>query len=271
MTAQNFRCLSGVLGGTGSEGVRRPSDDDSFEGDSGFVGGASVRVQTKSGTNAFHGAIFEGYTGNKLETRPFFLPSDQTLGKVVYHEFGAAAGWKIIRDKLFWFGSYEGNRDHEFDAVASGAGGSLLTVATPLQRAGNFSESNTPIYDPSTGTASGTGRTPFPNNQIPTNRMDPISLKLQALVPLPNVPGAGVTNNFNGIGPYFFNRDHGDGKLNWNPTSKFTSFARYSILNWLDMDGSVFGCTDGWTRRSVSEARTSTRRAGSPAIRVARR
>src|SRR5262249_20625792 len=139
----------------------------SFEGDSGFVGGASVRVQTKSGTNALHGALFEGYTGNKLETRPFFLPAGEKLGKVVYHEFGAAAGWKIIKDKLFWFGSYEGNPDHEYNSVVSGARGSLLTVATPLQRAGNFSESTNQIYDPMTGAANGTGRTAFPNKQIP--------------------------------------------------------------------------------------------------------
>jgi len=235
-----------------------------FEGDSGFVGGASVRVQTKSGANDLHGAIFEGYTGNKLETTPFFLPAGQTLGKVVYHEFGAAAGWKIIRNKLFWFGSYEGDLDHEFDAVASGAGGSLLTVATPLQRAGNFSESTTPIYDPMTGNASGVGRTAFVNNQIPFSRQDPIALKLQALVPLPNVPGATITNNFNGIGPYYFNRHHGDGKLNWNPTSKLTLFARYSTISWLDMDASVFGCKDGVDPKSCIGGQDVNTQGGQP-------
>ena len=110
-----------------------------FEADTGFVGGASTRVQSKSGTNSLHGALFEGYSGNKLETRPFFLPAGQTLGKIVYHEFGAAGGGRIIKDKLFWFGSYEGHRDHEWDSVASGAGGSLLTLPDALQRAGNFS------------------------------------------------------------------------------------------------------------------------------------
>ena len=216
-----------------------------FEADTGFVGGANTSVQTKSGTNAFHGALFEGYTGNKLETRPFFLPAGQTLGKIVYHEFGAAAGYKIIKDKLFWFGSYESHRDHEFDSVASGAGGSLLTVPDALQRAGNFSESSAAMYDPNTGTASGTGRTPFPGNQIPTSRMSPIALQLQSLLPLPNVPGASITNNFAGQGPYFFDSDHGDGKLNWNPTPKLTMFSHFGIVDWIDEDASVFGCQDG--------------------------
>jgi Carboxypeptidase regulatory-like domain/TonB dependent receptor len=216
-----------------------------FEADTGFVGGASTRVQSKSGTNAFHGALFEGYSGNKLETRPFFLPAGQSLGKIVYHEFGAAAGYKIIKDKLFWYGSYEGHRDHEFDSVASGAGGSLLTVPDALQRAGNFSESSTAMYDPMTGASNGTGRTPFPSNQIPTSRMSPIALQLQSLLPLPNVAGASITNNFAGAGPYFFDSDHADGKLNWNPTPKLTLFTHFGIVNWIDEDSSVFGCQQG--------------------------
>jgi hypothetical protein len=211
----------------------------SFEADTGFSGGGgSVSVQTKSGTNSPHGALFEGYTGNDLKARPFFLPSNQSKGKLVYHEFGGAIGYKIIKDKLFYFASFEGKRDHEFANV-------LQTVPDALTKAGNMSESGTAIYDPATGAANGTGRTPFPNNQIPTARMDPIALKLNAMIPLPNVPGATLTNNFNGNGVFVFDRQQGDAKLNWNPTQKFSAFGRFSILNYNEIDPSTFGAVGG--------------------------
>ncbi len=209
-----------------------------FEADSGFSGGANIGVHTKSGTNSPHGALFESYTGNDLKARPFFLPSNQAKGKLVYHEFGAAIGYKIIKDKLFYFASFEGKRDHEFSNV-------LQTVPDALTKSGNMSESGTAIYDPATGAANGTGRTPFPNNQIPVARMDPIALKLNAMLPLPNVPGATLTNNFNGNGVYIFDRQQGDGKLNWNPTSKLSAFARFSILDYNETDPSVFGAIGG--------------------------
>jgi hypothetical protein len=96
-----------------------------------------------------------------------------------------------------------------------------------------------------TGAANGTGRTPFPGNQIPTSRMSPIALQLQSLLPLPNVAGASITNNFSGEGPYYFDSDHADGKLNWNPTPKLTAFGRFGIIDWANMDASVFGCGPG--------------------------
>jgi len=85
-----------------------------MDAETGFTGGGNVAVQTKSGTNQLHGSAFETYSGNKLEARSFFLPSNQELGKLVYHQFGGAAGGRIIKDKLFYFVSYEGIRDHEF-------------------------------------------------------------------------------------------------------------------------------------------------------------
>ena len=116
----------------------------SFDADSGFAGGANVSVQTKSGTNEPHGALFEDYTGDALEARPFFLPSNQGKGKEVYNDFGAAMGYRIIKNKLFFFGSYEGDRIHDYSNL-------LQTIPDALQRSGNMSESGTAMYDPATG------------------------------------------------------------------------------------------------------------------------
>src|SRR6185369_3497171 len=143
----------------------------SFDAESGFSGGGSIAVQTKSGTNQPHGSLFEDHTNNDLKARPFFLPSNQSKGKLVYHAFGAAFGHKILKDKLFYFASYEGNRDHEYAHQ-------LQTVPTAAIKSGDMSASGTLIYDPATGAANGTGRTAFPGNLIPAARMDSIAVKL---------------------------------------------------------------------------------------------
>ena len=75
--------------------------------------------------------------------------------------------------------------------------------------------------------------------------MDPIALQLQSMLPLPNVPGNPLTNNYNATGAYVFGNDHADGKLNWNPTDKLSTFARFSILDYSATDASVFGAVGG--------------------------
>jgi hypothetical protein len=210
----------------------------SFDAETGFTGGGNVGVQTKSGTNQLHAAIFEDHTDNDLKARPFFLPSNQRKGKLVYNEFGAAGGGRIVRDKLFYFLSYEGSTDHEY-------GHQLQTVPTAAIKSGDMSGSTTPIYDPGTGTASGAGRTPFAGNSIPASRIDPIALSLSNLLPLPNVPGSALTNNYDGSGNYTYGRHRGDAKMNWNPTSRLTTFARFSMLRFSMVDPPVFGVAAG--------------------------
>jgi hypothetical protein len=209
-----------------------------FDAETGFAGAGSVAIQTKSGTNQLHGAVFESFTGDDLKARPFFLASNQQKGKLVYNEFGGAVGGKIIKDKLFYFLSYEGSRDNEYANV-------LQTVPDALVRAGNMSESTTPIYDPMTGSANGVGRTPFPGNIIPSSRLDPIALKISNMLPLPNVPGSSLTNNYEAGGDFSYRRDRADSKINWNPASKLTTFGRFSVLNFSVDDPAVFGAIGG--------------------------
>lgn len=210
----------------------------SFDAETGFTGGGNIAVETKSGANQLHGALFEDHTDNNLKARPFFLPSNQQKGKLVFHEFGGALGGRIVKDKLFYFLSYEGSRDHEYAHL-------LQTVPTAAIRSGDMSASGTPIYDPATGAPSGTGRTPFPGNMIPFGRIDPIALKLSNTLPLPNVPGNALTNNYDGSGVYTFGRERADSKINWNPTARLSSFARFSILKFDEYDPPVFGPAGG--------------------------
>src|SRR5438045_2782517 len=73
----------------------------SFDAETGFTGGGSIGVQTKSGTDQLHGALFEDHTNNNLKAQPFFLLANQQKGNMVYHEFGGTFDANIIRAKSF--------------------------------------------------------------------------------------------------------------------------------------------------------------------------
>jgi hypothetical protein len=111
-------------------------------------------------------------------------------------------------------------------------------------RVGNFSESTRPIYDPLTGIADGSGRTAFPNNIVPANRIDPIVRKLVDLTPLPNL-GNSVTNNLFASGPSIFDRKTLDSKVSWTATNKLNLNARASLLYWNCNDPAILGDLGG--------------------------
>src|SRR5262249_32266290 len=141
-----------------------------FEAELGRASGAVTTVMLKSGTNNIHGAVYEFMRNSELNARNFFDPS---VGHLSYNYSRGNVGGPIIKNKLFYFGDILRVTDHE-------ANTNLLTIPTPAQISGNLSGSTTTIYDPATGNPDGTGRTPFANNIIPTNRINPISAKLMA-------------------------------------------------------------------------------------------
>jgi len=195
----------------------------SFDAEQGMAGGAAVNVQIKSGTNQFHGSLHEFHTNSRLKARNYFYYQPGTLPKNIFNQYGGTVGGPIIKNKLFFFGSWEGTKRR---ANAS----AFRTLPTAALRQGDFSGTGALIYDPATGNADGSGRTLFPNNRIPANRIDPIVLKLIALIPDPNQPaGATPSNNYFASGTYEFNRDNYDFKVNYNPHEKSTLFVRYSI------------------------------------------
>ena len=143
----------------------------SFDAEQGLAGGSAINVQIKSGTNQFKGSAFEYYTNEKMRADNYFTPAGTSKGKWTYHQFGATLGGPIQRNKVFFFGSYENTRDHQFATRT-------ISVPTDALRRGDLSASSTPIYDPATGDANGVGRTAFPGNVIPTTRIDPTAHKV---------------------------------------------------------------------------------------------
>ena len=140
-----------------------------YDPEQGMTGGAAITVITKSGSNQFHGVLFEYHEDQALRARQYFeTPAVQPKkGTSILNDMGGTFGGPIKKDKLFFFGSWDGT--FERDNRNTG----LVTVPTQAMRNGDFTGLSTPttIYDPTTGAADGTGRTPFPNQAaIPINR-----------------------------------------------------------------------------------------------------
>ena len=219
----------------------------SFDAEQGLAGGAAVNVQIRSGSNDLHGAGFWYHLGNWSQSRPFFQPANQQTPKFVYNQNGGRLGGPLVKDKIFYFVSYEGSTDRRFASR-------LNNIPNAAMRRGDLSGSSTIIYDPQTGNPDGTGRQPFPGNIIPENRIDPLARRLlNDLLPLPNAGiASAVTNNYYAGAPFLFDRQTVDSKVNFNLTDKWTAFARLSWLKFDVQNPTVFGEAGGG--RGVTDA-----------------
>ena len=144
-----------------------------------FEGSASVTIVSKTGTNDFHGSIFE-FNRNKALAAKNAAATSLPNPPFNRNEFGFTIGGPIIREKTFFYGSYEGLRER-FTRT------NTLSVGTPAMRNGDFAGLPT-IIDPLTGQA-------FANNRIPAERIDSRAKALLDFVPLPNLPGTGPTGS----------------------------------------------------------------------------
>ena len=206
----------------------------SFDAEQGLAGGSAINVQIKSGTNELRGSGFEYYTNEQMRELNYFAPPGTSKGDWSYHQYGATLGGPIRRNKVFFFGSYEGTRDKQLATRT-------ISVPTAAVRNGDLSVAVNPIYDPATGTGNGVGRTAFPGNIIPPDRIDATAKKIVGLLPMPNLPGE--TNNYFAQAPFEFNRWTLDTKVNWNATSKLNIFGRYSHLDFWTFNQAVYGDT----------------------------
>lgn len=198
------------------------------------AGGAVVRVQTRSGSNTLHGSAFEFLQNNIFQARDSFTqglhppgtpsPHDRGVPELRWNQFGGSLGGPAIKDKLFWFGDYQGTY-RRLGASQS------LRVPTPAERNGDLSDLGVPIYDPATGTSAGTGRSLFPGAMIPANRIpSPVTQLLNAL-PTPNVMGINpAAPNYDASAVEQFDTHQFDVRADHYVTDKLRYFARYSYL-----------------------------------------
>jgi hypothetical protein len=200
------------------------------------AGGAVMQTETKSGTNEFHGSLFEFLQNNKLNARnPFSEPNGPP--PLRWNEFGGSFGGPIKKNKLFFFGDYQGFRRR--------TGGSLVTTTpTAAERNGDFSALGVPIFDPTSGNADGTGRVQFPGNKIPPSQISPVATNLLALLPPPNF-GSGFNNNYIASGSEAFDSDQFDVRADEYVKDNFRYFGRYSHAKFHKISPAAFGPVAG--------------------------
>jgi hypothetical protein len=182
--------------------------------------GATVNVVTKSGSNQLHGDLFEYLRNGNLNARNFFATSRDSLKR---NQFGGTVGGKIIRDKLFFFGGYQGtlNRSNPpssttFIPNAQMLTGDFSTVASPP-----CATSNLQLKNPLNGNA------PFTNNQIPQSMLNPIAVKIATnYLPLASADRCGKVTF--GI-PITGDEQQVIGRVDWAHNEKHSLFGRYFI------------------------------------------
>lgn len=264
---QNNYILDGVDNNSISENVQelttqvvRPSVDaiqefriitNPYSAEYGRSPGAAINVVTRGGTNQYHGVLYEYLRNRVLDANDFFsnrngLKKPQN----VQNQFGGNLGGPVLHNHLFGFFDYEGTRIRR--AVSR-----IATTPTANERIGDFSATAAAankttypvIYDPLTGQ-------PFPNNQIPANRLDPATQRLFSLFPAPNLPG--VTNNFTRNASFLDDVDRYNARGDWTISDNDNLFVRYTYTDRSRFIPGYFGgiadatSTSAWGRQKLT-------------------
>ncbi len=271
-TLQNNFILDGIDNNTFSENVQElsseaahPSVDviaefnvitNPYSAEYGRAPGAVVSVNTRSGTNKFHGTVYEFVRNQYFDAFDYFSKQSQAKkAEDNQNQFGGSIGGPVLHDKLFFFFNYEATR------VKQGVS-RISTVPLDNERIGDFSTAAAAnagispyptVYDPLTCATPynvKSGCTAFQNNQIPKDRIDAAVSKLMALFPEPNFKNGGANfpelNNYSRTGALTdFNSSY-DARVDWTPSSADTVFTRFNYFNRTrDIPGFFGGLADG--------------------------
>ncbi len=181
---------------------------DNFSAEYGRAGGAIINVSLKSGTNQFHGALWEFLRNTDLNAVGYFKPAN---GKPVFqqNQFGGAFGGRVIKNKTFFFADFEALRRKTATLA-------YLTVPTLAQRGGNFGQA---IKNPYTGEI-------YPNGVIPQSVITPFAAKVFSLLPPPTT--SGTSNNYQALPNVPSVENKGDARVDHYFNSTVNAYFRYS-------------------------------------------
>ena len=216
-----------------------------YSAEYGRTSGGQVVVITKRGTNALHGDVFEFIRNSQFDAKnAFTLPGQPTTFR--RNQFGGTVGGPIVKDKAFFFLSYEGLRLAQ-PVVAN------TFVPNPAFLKGDFSSVCTAGFTPAgiCNTASQQLHNPvtlanYVNNQIPISSFDPIGLAILQLYPKPNTAVQNLA-----VEPYTFNAkrvenlDEGSARVDYKLTSKDDFLLQYNYFNDPSLEPSLSLCSSG--------------------------
>ena len=217
---------------SGGAEILRPSIDaiqefkihtSNYSAEFGRSAGAIINVVTRSGTNGFHGSAYEFHRNAAFDAKNFFDPQDQSIPAFVQNQFGGTVGGPILKDRTFFFASWEGSRQRKGLTYRS-------TVPTLAQRAGDFG--TVPLFDPASQRPNPNGmgvvRDLFPGNRIPRSEWDPVAAGVTGLYPMPN--GAGAANNFTFNPKQSDDGNQTDTRWDHKVSDRDNLYARFSFL-----------------------------------------
>jgi hypothetical protein len=210
-----------------------------YNAEFGFSGSAVVNITTRSGSNQFHGAIFDFLRNEDTDALNYFAGG---TAKTPFrrNQFGGAVGGPILKDKLFFFADYQGTIVHTSQPQ-------FTTAPTAKMLTGDFSELYVPgqvddagntygqLYDPNTRVVDAFGNvvsaTPFAGNIIPQSRWDSSAtlMNTKDIFGVANLPG--ISNNLQYLYDNDQNAQQADGRLDYNLRNEDRVFFRYSILD----------------------------------------
>ena len=221
-----------------------------YDAEEGKAVAGLVTAQTKSGSNQLHGSAFEYRRSDAQQARdPFsqYAP-DPNTGKYIpsflHNQFGGSLGGRILRDKAFFFGDYQGLRERTGVSMVQTVPTALAHTSCTTTAVCNLSDyinsGQGQVYDPATNPTGTAGRTAFGGNLIPSSRLSAPAIALLKLLPLPNTGAPGVTNsNYIASGSGGFNTNQEDGRIDFQATKKLHTFGRYTIFN-SNLNGTPF-------------------------------
>ena len=231
----------------------------SFDAEQGMAGGAAVTLATKSGTNNLHGTGWWFNNNQHFNSDPtYFRPNGYTKPVAILNIFGGNIGGPIKKDKLFYFFNFERTTER------TGQFGSY-SVAPADFRAGDFSKwtSLSTVYDPLSAPQNQNGaRTPFANNIIPSNRINPLFPNIYKDMPMPNqisvTDPLNLSGNYGVGGVLRLNRNQYDTKMNYNVNQKMTVWGKYSRMD-APVEGKYpFGDLGGSALGTAGKGETTT-------------
>ena len=214
-----------------------------YNAEFGRASGGVISIQTKAGSNQFHGSAYEFFRPDNFAARPFSFGNPSLQSNLKQHNYGGTIGGPIKKDKAFFFASYEGIKHHDaFTEIASTPPSQFINVlpdgSVDLSKLIDpFDGTPTPIFDPAVSIAcNGTCSKQFPGNIIPANRVSKAGLNtLLNFFPKPNLPGTGngFFRNFQVNSPVDNTGNTGDGRFDLNISQRDQL---YVVYHYQDMD-----------------------------------